>query len=214
MRNEMLRIILIAAIFAIWSGSVQAAPCGACKGCGTRQYWKTCEKCGGSGTVHFTRMRYGSTRIFHDGMTGQGVTRCSLCQYGLGNKRNGMVLIKEKCKLCGGTGVVDGPVVNEVVKVRPKAKDKKQMTVRFDAEAELARQNINTNAFVSYNCRYRKECEHCRRLAQKNGLTKSYCEQCYVCKKKRQEKAAKDKAFKEELEAYDKMLKDLQDDEL
>lgn len=221
MHNGYLRIVLTVFLSFVGCAGVQAVTCGACKGLGMRQYWKTCEKCGGSGMVHFNRTTSynstfsdGRTRRFHDGKAGQGVTRCSRCQYGLGNKHNGMVSVKEKCRRCGGSGQVSGPTVDEVEKTMPEVAGKKNTIVGFDADLELAKQNINTNVFVSYKCRYRKECEHCQRLSQKNGLTKSYCEQCYVCKKKRQEKAERDAAFKKELEAYDEMLKDLKDDAL
>ena len=50
---------------------------------------------------------------------------------------------------------------------------------------ELARQRLNTAPFKSYRCKYREECSHCKKLFEKNQLTKSYCEQCFVCKKKR-----------------------------
>lgn len=216
----MIRLLLMGGLI-IGTFNIYASICSSCNGAGSKKVWKICEKCGGSGSVHFDRTSnynrrvvdgaivqgYGrrGVRIFNDGKTGKGVTRCDLCQYGLGDKHNGKVLVVEKCKRCDGTGEIGpacgtAPTVVEKTMCR-KAGNKKAVNL-VDGDVEMAKLNINTNAFVSYNCRYRKECEHCRRLHEKNGLTKSYCEQCYICKKK----VENERKFKQKLDECEKIL--------
>lgn len=218
--------VVIVLLCGVWR--LQAATCTMCKGRGQREIWKTCEKCGGSGSMHFNRtsnhnrrivngrevVGYGArgARVFNDGKTGQGVTRCTECQYGLGNKHNGKVRVMQKCQKCNGTGNISDSV-NKVSPAGGKSAKPvaKKPSVSVDADLEMAKLKMNTE-FVSYKCRYLKECEHCNRLAQKSGLTQSYCEQCYICKKKRLEAADKNKKLKDELKEYELLRKKINDD--
>lgn len=45
--------------------------------------------------------------------------------------------------------------------------------------------NVNTNAFVSYECQFLRKCVFCRRHYRKNELTKQYCDCCYKCEEMR-----------------------------
>lgn len=169
--------------------------------------WETCPDCNGSRFVHNLRTtqyreRFEGTNVrkFHDGKAGYAVAPCKSCDYGMGNKRNGRVKVQKKCSACEGRGFryiasgrsIGREVQESVSNREPEqgSKPKKQKRVEINYELEAIRHNVNTNAFVSYRCIYRRSCEHCGRLFEKNGLTKAYCDQCYICKAKRKEDAA------------------------
>lgn len=123
-----------------------------------------------------------------------------------------------KCKLfvevrkrSNGIGAISGSVNQGMSNGSNTDNFRDEPKVSIDADLEMAKLKMNTE-FVSYKCRYLKECEHCNRLAQKNGLTQSYCEQCYICKKKRLEAADKNKKLKDELKEYELLRKKINDD--
>lgn len=184
--------------------------CADCKGTGVRTVWQTCDKCNGTQhvrNVRTTKYRDRSegtnVRRFKDGNAGYTVGPCPKCVYGLGNKRNGTVRLEKRCGRCQGEGYVTVSSVlsnpNESSSVNKRADDlacrettKKTSAKKIDLDLELARANINTNAFTSHKCKYRFKCEHCNALFKKNQLTKSYCDRCYVCEGEREKQRKAD----------------------
>ena len=88
-----------------------------------------------------------------------------------------------KCRLlveCKKTDLKDGKAGSK----RPAKKADAAAPEDSPAQSKQPKSYVSAD-FVSYKCPYLKQCEHCDRLTKKNGLTQSYCEQCYICKEKR-----------------------------
>ena len=166
------------------------AKCKRCGGKGTISVKTICKKCGGQRFYQKERVtKYRRTfagtnvRKFNDGQAGTVPYPCEECS------RKGYILDWIVCPVCNGMKTTSASLERS----RDAKKQEKPQSVELknhekievDPELELARQRLNTAPFKSYKCKYREECPHCKKLFEKNQLTKSYCEQCFVCKKKR-----------------------------
>lgn len=186
------------------------AKCKRCGGKGTISVKTTCKKCGGQRFYQKERVtKYRRTftgtnvRKFNDGQAGTVPYPCEKCS------RKGYIIDWAVCPVCNGIKTMSAPLKRSCDERNQKKPQSMQIEnhdkIVIDPELELARQRLNTGPFKSYKCQYRDECPHCKKLFEKNQLTKSYCEQCFVCKKKRN--AGDDGKQADEIKALKKAVK-------
>ena len=197
-------VSLILAVVSLAGQDEYQAKCKRCGGKGTVSVKETCKKCGGRGYYKRERVtKYRSTfagtnvRRFNDGQAGTVPFSCDECS------RKGYILDRKVCPACNGMKTVSASI--ERSSEAKNVESKNQNQIKVDPDLELARQRLNTGPFKSYRCNYREECPHCKKLFEMNQLTKSYCEQCFVCKKKRN--ADDDGKQADEIKALEKAVK-------
>lgn len=207
--------LISASVFVNMSASASER-CVRCKGSGMVRSTVDCKNCAGRGwfdRVRVTKYRqtFAGTRVrrFSDGNAGTYLAPCEYCN------RKGSVTERVPCPECGGMGTTASREVlprerNSFLQTDRRSValsriPEEQPNAPLDPELELAKQRLNTKPFKSYKCKYREGCPHCKKLFEKNQLTKSYCEQCFVCKKKRD--AGDDGKQADEIKALEKAVK-------
>ncbi len=85
------------------------------------------------------------------------------------------------------------------VSISTNKMDMSKQISKSDVDREVALMNLKSvEQFKNYRCPYRSECKHCKKLFDEKRLTKTYCDNCYVCKGKR-EKAVQEECELQEL---------------